>query len=235
VVDSSIGKAVGVELLLRWQEDDRLIMPGEFIAVTEELGLIIEMTEKALQRGLRDLNLWRQHRPEMFLSVNIAAQHFAQDNFLPYLTTMLKEFNLPANALKLEVTENTLIKDPEKVITKMRLLAKLGVNLALDDFGTGYSSLNYLKKLPLDVLKIDRSFVAGIGRDSADEAIVDATLVLANNLCMNCIAEGVETVEQLEYLAERNCYYVQGFLYSKAVDVDKISQYLIDDTIAFTI
>jgi len=235
VVDSSIGKAIGVELLLRWQEDDRLIMPGEFIAIAEELGLIIEMTEKALQRGFRDLNVWRKHRPEMFLSVNIAAQHFAQDNFLTYLTAMLEEFNLPPNALKLEVTENTLIKNPEKVITKMRLLAKLGVNLALDDFGTGYSSLNYLKNLPLDVLKIDRSFVAGIGRDSADEAIVDATLVLANNLCMNCIAEGVETVEQLEYLAERNCYYVQGFLYSKAVDVEQISQYLVDDTIAVTI
>lgn len=235
VVDSVTGKAKGAELLMRWQRNDKLIMPDEFISIAEEIALIIPMTEAAIRRGLTDLKAWRQQRSDLFLSINLAAIHFSKDNLVPFLQDILKEFDLPAKALKLEVTESTLIKEPHKVIERMHALTKLGVSLALDDFGTGYSSLNYLKKLPLDVLKIDRSFIRGIGVDSADEAIVEATLVLANNLCMNCIAEGVETKEQLAYLAERECYAIQGYLYSKPVDANTIMQYLIDDTIEITI
>ncbi|MEW6990504.1 EAL domain-containing protein [Colwelliaceae bacterium 6441] len=235
VVDSITGKAKGVELLLRWQSEDKLIMPGEFISIAEEIALIIPMTEKALHRGLADLQHWREYRKDMFLSVNLSAVHFSQDSLLPFLTETLKHYNLPASALKLEVTESTLIKEPEDVVQRMKALAKLGVTLALDDFGTGYSSLNYLKQLPLDILKIDRSFVRGIGIDSADEAIVDATLALANSLCMNCIAEGVETKEQLAYLAKRDCYAIQGYLYSKPVEAKTITQFLIDDNIELTI
>ncbi len=235
IVDSQTGKAQGVELLLRWQTPERLIMPGEFIEIAEEIGLIIPMTEKALDRGLRDLKNWLQYREEMFLSVNLSAVHFSKDNLVQYLTDTLRKHDISPKLLKLEVTESTLIKEPEKVITKMTALAKLGVALALDDFGTGYSSLNYLKELPLDVLKIDRSFVAGIGQDSADEAIVEATLVLANNLCMHCIAEGVETKEQLAYLAERQCYAIQGYLYSKPVDNDTITKFMIEDRVELTV
>lgn len=152
-----------------------------------------------------------------------------------YLTTTLEKYQISPTLLKLEITESTLIKEPEQVIAKMTALAKLGVAIAIDDFGTGYSSLNYLKKLPLDVLKIDKNFIDGIGKDSADEAIVDATLVLANNLCMNCIAEGVETKEQLSYLAERQCYAIQGYLYSKPVNFDTIIDYLRKDTVELTV
>ncbi len=187
------------------------------------------MTEKAIFRGFEDLKHWKEYREDMFLSVNLSAIHFSQDSLISFLKDTLEQFDLPASALKLEVTESSLIKDPEQVIERMRSLTKLGVTLALDDFGTGYSSLNYLKKLPLDILKIDRSFISGIGLDSADEAIVEATLVLANKLCMNCIAEGVETKEQLVYLAERQCYGIQGYLYSKPVPNEQIIQFLIED------
>ncbi|WP_206482903.1 EAL domain-containing protein [Thalassotalea sp. G2M2-11] len=231
VVDSASGKAKGVELLLRWQQGDKLVSPGEFIPIAEEIGLIIGMTEKALERGLSDLTHWLTIRENFYLSVNISAVHFGKDNFVPFLTEILAKYNIPSHLLKLEVTESTLIKNPEAVIEQMTDLAKLGVALSLDDFGTGFSSLNYLKQLPLDVIKIDRSFVAGIGQDSADEAIVEATLVLANKLCMGCVAEGVESEEQLSYLAERECYSIQGFLYSKPVDAETISHFLREDKV----
>jgi len=235
IVDSRTGKALGVELLMRWQSEGKLIMPGQFIDVSEEIGLIIPMTERALERAFKDLQSWRAHREEIYLSVNITAKHFAQENLVEYLTDILQRYDIPPHLLKLEVTESTLIKEPEKVIERMTLLAKLGVSLALDDFGTGYSSLYHLKQLPLNVLKIDRSFVSGIGIDSADEAIVDATLVLANSLCMNCIAEGVETKEQLAYLSARTCYAIQGYFYSKPVAADAIAQFVIDDRTELTI
>lgn len=235
IIDSQTGKAKGVELLLRWQSDNGVIMPNDFIPIAEDIGLIIPMTEKALERALTDLHGWLEHREEMFLSVNISAVHFAKENLVEYLTDTLKKFGIPPNLLKLEVTESTLIKEPTKVIAQMTALAKLGVSLALDDFGTGYSSLNYLKQLPLDVIKIDRSFISGIGQDSADEAIVGATLVLANSLCMHCIAEGVETQEQLTYLAEHKCFTIQGYIYSKPVDNLTIVQYLEQDTIELTV
>lgn len=229
IVDSITGKARGVELLLRWQAGDKLVMPGEFISIAEEIGLIVPMTEKAIYRGLEDLKHWREYREDMFLSVNLSAIHFSQDRLLSFLKETLESFDLPASVLKLEITESTLITEPEQVIEKMKSLTKLGVTLALDDFGTGYSSLNYLKQLPLDILKIDRSFISGIGIDSADEAIVEATLVLANNLSMDCIAEGVETKEQLAYLADRECYAIQGYLYSKAIPTDELTQLLIEN------
>ena len=226
IVDAFEGKAKGVELLMRWQTKDGLIPPLSFIPIAEELGLIIPMTEAALDRGLADLKKWRKLRPKMFLSVNLSPQHFAKDSLVPYITKLLAENDLPAKALKLEVTESALISEPDKAIKTMRALSKLGVSLALDDFGTGYSSLSYLKNLPLDVIKIDRVFVSGIGEDSADEAIVDATIVLAKNLNMRCIAEGVETKEQLDYLAERECNYIQGYLYSRPIEASKITEML---------
>ncbi|GLX78608.1 diguanylate cyclase [Thalassotalea insulae] len=235
VVDSISGKAKGVELLLRWQKDELLISPGEFIAIAEEIGLIVAMTEKALARAFVDLKHWLTIREHFFISVNISAVHFTQDNFVDFLTEILARYEIPPHLLKLEVTESTLIKNPEQVVTKMTALAKLGVALALDDFGTGYSSLNYLKRLPLDVIKIDRSFVAGIGQDSADEAIVEATLVLANRLCMNCIAEGVETKEQLDYLAQRQCYNIQGYLYSKPVEQSVVTHFLQEDKVEISV
>jgi len=234
IVDSYTGKAVGAELLLRWQTKEGLIPPMEFIPVAEELNMIIAMTEDALERGLADLAIWQKLRPSYYLSVNISAQHFIKPSLVTYINGLLKKYQIAASCLKFEITESILISEPKKVINTMKSLKKLGVKLALDDFGTGYSSLNYLKQLPLDILKIDRSFVSGIGVEKMDEAIVDATLVLAKRLGMECIGEGVETQEQLTYLSEKHCHFIQGYLYSKPVDAKAIEQALIADTVEIT-
>lgn len=230
IVDAQTGKAVGFELLMRWQTDNGIVAPGAFIDIAEELGLIIPMTEEALDQGLEDLKRWHELRPALYLSVNLSPKHFAKSNLVSYIKALLKTYNFPAHLLKIEVTESALLSEPEKAIKTMQALSKLGVILALDDFGTGFSSLSYLKRLPLDIMKIDRSFVSGIGKEKTDEAIVDATIVLAKRLNMQCIAEGVETVAQLEYLTERNCNYIQGYLYSKPVDAKTISEYLVANT-----
>jgi diguanylate cyclase (GGDEF)-like protein len=235
IVDSYQGKAVGAELLLRWQSGDKLILPDNFIPLSEDLGLIISMTEAAILRGVIDLKKWRAIRPDIYLSINLSVQHFLEDNLIHYLKNILQEHDLPPEALKFEVTESMLISDPDKAIATMTALDKLGVVLALDDFGTGYSSLSYLKKLPLKILKIDRSFISGIGINSADEAIVAATLVLAKNLKMICIAEGVENEIQLKFLGEKHCHLIQGYLYSKPVGAAKIEQFLHDDIIAIKV
>ena len=226
IIDAKSGKAAGFELLMRWQSKQGLITPAGFIDIAEELGLIIAMTEAALERGLIDLKKWHQDRPLLYLSVNLSPKHFAKEHLVSYIAQLLKKNNLPAHLLKLEVTESALLTEPEKAIKTMNALSELGVILALDDFGTGFSSLSYLKRLPLDIIKIDRSFVSGIGIEKTDEAIVDATIVLAQRLNMYCIAEGVETRAQLDYLTQRNCYFIQGYLYSKPVDEKTISAYL---------
>ncbi len=226
IIDAQSGKAVGFELLMRWQSKQGIIAPAGFIAVAEELGLIIPMTEAAIERGLVDLKKWHQLRPLLYLSVNLSPQHFAKEGLVNYIAKLLKTHNLPAHLLKIEVTESALFSEPEKAIKTMNALSELGVILALDDFGTGFSSLSYLKRLPLDIIKIDRLFISGIGVEKTDEAIVDATIVLAKRLNMHCIAEGVETKEQLAYLVKRHCHYIQGYLYSKPVDAKTISAYM---------
>ena len=231
IVDSYEGKAVGAELLLRWQSGDDLIPPNDFIPLSEDLGLIVPMTEAAILRGVIDLKKWRVVRPDVYLSINLSAQHFIQNNLINYLKKILLEHDLPAEALKFEVTESMLISDPDKAIATMIALDKLGVVLALDDFGTGYSSLSYLRTLPLKILKVDRSFVSGIGLNAADEAIVETILALAKNLKMTCIAEGVENETQLKFLGDKHCHLIQGYLYSKPVECSKIEQYLQADTI----
>jgi len=231
IVDSYKGKAIGAELLLRWQNGDILIPPNDFIPLSEDLGLIIPMTEAAILRGVIDLKKWRAIRPHMYLSINLSVQHFLQDNLVSYLKNILVQYDLPPKALKFEITESMLISDPDKAIATMRALDNLGVVLALDDFGTGYSSLSYLKKLPLKILKIDRTFISGVGINPADEAIVETILALANSLNMICIAEGVENKKQLKFLGDKHCHLIQGFLYSKPVPVIIIEQYLQADTI----
>ncbi|KGJ96798.1 EAL domain-containing protein [Colwellia psychrerythraea] len=227
IIDAHTGKAVGVEMLMRWQTPTGLVPPNDFIPLSEELNLIITMTESALERACKDLKDWHTIRPEFYVSINLSVQHFVEADIVSYISELLVRYQLPAKILRVEVTENALILQPENAITTMRKLSALGLTLALDDFGTGFSSLSYLKKLPLDIIKIDRSFVSGIGINDADEAIVDTTLVLAKRLNMHCIAEGVETTEQLHYLVAKKCHYIQGYLYSKPISANEIMQNLL--------
>ena len=226
IIDAYTGKSVGAELLMRWLHKGNVVPPVEFISLAEELGLIVAMTEQAITRGFAQLKLWREERPDFYLSVNFSAKHFSDNNLIASIKRQLQKFDLPANALKIEITESAFIFEPEKAIQTMNELSDMGVLLALDDFGTGFSSLAYLKQLPLDIIKIDRSFVNGIGVEKTDEAIVEATLVLANNLNMYCIAEGVETEAQLKYLAERQCHYIQGYLYCKPISANELIKLL---------
>ena len=228
IVDAAKNRVIGVELLMRWQTDDGIKSPAEFIALAEELNLISEMTEQAIVRGLNDLQHWRTYDENFYLSVNISAQQFITSSLVDIIRQQLREFDIPARCLKLEVTESTLINEPNKAINTMQQLNKLGIELALDDFGTGYSSLSYLKQLPLSILKIDRSFVSGIGVENMDEAIVDTTLVLANKLGIKCIAEGVETPEQVNYLLDKQCHFIQGFLYSKPLPLSEVNEFIVE-------
>ncbi|PKI15788.1 GGDEF-domain containing protein [Colwellia sp. 12G3] len=227
IIDAHTGKAVGVEMLMRWQTPTGLVPPNDFIPLSEELNLIITMTESALERACKDLKEWHTIRSDFYVSINLSVQHFIEADIVSYISELLARYQLPATILRVEVTESALILQPENAITTMRKLSELGVTLALDDFGTGFSSLSYLKQLPLDIIKIDRSFVSGIGINEADEAIVDTTLVLAKRLNMHCIAEGVETTEQLHYLVAKKCHYIQGYLYSKPIPADEIMQNLL--------
>ena len=229
IIDAYTGKAVGVEMLMRWQTATQLVPPNDFISLSEELNLIITLTEMALERVCQDLKEWHTLRPEFYVSINLSVQHFVEADIVSFISDLLARYQLPAAVLRVEITESSLILQPENAITTMRKLSSLGIILALDDFGTGFSSLSYLKKLPLDIIKIDRSFVSGIGISEADEAIVDTTLVLAKRLNLHCIAEGVETAEQLNYLVAKQCHYIQGYLYSKPRSAKRIMENLLID------
>ena len=217
IVDATTGKLKGFELLLRWQSKEGLVPPGLFIPVAEDIGLIVKMTQNAVQRGLRDLREWYDlgHRP--YLSINLSIKDLEQESLADDFELLITASGLPASLIRFEITESALMIDINKAIDTMHKLTQLGVILALDDFGTGYSSLKYLKEFPIEIIKIDRSFVKDIGIDRNDEAIIDSIIVMANSLGMYCIAEGVETREQLAFLTERKCALIQGFLYSKPV------------------
>jgi len=234
IIDTETGKTVGVEILLRWPTPEGMIPPVEFIPMAEELGLIGEMTWKSLKVALKDLRRWRAHNKSMYLSLNVSATHFHNQSLILYVNDLLTKFDLPPEALKIEVTESALIKEPEKATQTMLELNKLGVELALDDFGTGYSSLAYLKQLPLNIIKVDRSFISGIGCEETDQAIVDATLVLASSLNMRCVAEGVETQAQLDYLREKGCRYIQGYFFSKPVPAIEIDSRVVSENFVAT-
>jgi diguanylate cyclase (GGDEF)-like protein/PAS domain S-box-containing protein len=217
IVDANTKTLKGFELLLRWQSPEGLLAPNEFIPVAEEIGLIVKMTQSALKRGLIDLREWYEMGYEPYLSINLSIKDLEQESLADDFELLIKASGLPASLIRFEITESALMIDINKAIDTMNRLTQLGVILALDDFGTGYSSLKYLKEFPIEIIKIDRSFVKDIGIDHNDEAIIDSIIVMANSLGMYRIAEGVETREQLAFLTERKCALIQGFLFSKPV------------------
>jgi len=215
IYDSRQQKVVGAEVLMRWQSETGMVPPTEFIPLAEDLNLIVPMTLTLLERALGDLQQWHHAGYRLYLSVNLSTRHLEQDDLALQTSNLLQKYQLPASCLRFEVTESALMQDHESAIATMLALSELGIQLALDDFGTGYSSLKYLKELPIDAIKIDRSFVKDIGIDSNDETIIDAMLSMANSLGMYCIAEGVETEQQLAFFSQRQCYLIQGYLFGK--------------------
>ena len=217
IVDANNNTVKGFELLLRWQSDGSMISPTEFIPVAEDIGLIVKMTQNAIRQGLIDLRYWYDLGYTPYLSINLSVKDLEKTTFVDDVELLIKVSGLPMSAIRFEITESALMVNVDKAIDTMEKLKKMGAILALDDFGTGYSSLKYLKEFPIDIIKIDRSFVKDIGVDINDEAIIDSILAMANSLGMHCIAEGVETLAQLNFLKNKKCALIQGFLFSKPV------------------
>ncbi|MEE9395982.1 MAG: EAL domain-containing protein [Methylococcales bacterium] len=220
------GKVIGIEALVRWQHPDMgLVPPGQFIPVAEESGLILPIGEWVLETACSQLFNWQQAGfAPIRMSVNVSSHQFKQQNFFQSVRRALDTSGLDPRYLELELTETTVMDNVEQTIATLVALKETGLELAIDDFGTGYSSMSYLKQLPLDTLKIDRSFIKDITTDPGDAAIVKAIIALANNFNLTTVAEGVETEEQLTFLREQGCEHAQGFLISRPVSAEKIEQ-----------
>ena len=212
------GRIVGAEALLRWQHPLRgMVSPAEFIPLAEETGLIVPLGHQVLESACRQLALWARHpaTAKLSLAVNVSAHQFRQPAFVAQLRELLTHFDAPPSRLKLELTESLLLDNTDDTITRMQSLKQLGVGFSLDDFGTGSSSLAYLKRLPLDQLKIDQSFVRDVLTDANDAAIARTIVALGNTLGLAVIAEGVETEAQHRFLADNGCHAYQGYLFSR--------------------
>jgi len=219
IVSLTSGRTEAVEALVRWEHPtEGLIFPDQFIAIAEETGLIVPLGEWVLGEACRQVHVWHTDYPELSyltVSVNLSGRQIAQSDLVSVVANVLADTGLPASRLVLEITESVLMGDAEGSIAVLRSLKNLGLGLSIDDFGTGYSSLSYLKKFPVDVLKIDKSFVDGLGTEGEDSAIVRATVTLAHSLGLETVAEGTETPTQLLALSALGCDKAQGYLFSR--------------------
>ena len=227
-VDVQSGDISGMEALLRWESAVLgTISPVEFIPLAEETNLIVPIGEWVMRTACSQAKVWQDaglHIPRV--AVNVSVRQFAQTGFPALVGRILKETGLHPSALEIEITESVLMKDGEMAITTLRELKALGVQLAIDDFGTGYSSLAYLKKFPIDRLKIDRTFVCALNTDMHDRAIASAVIALAENMNLSVTAEGVETENQLAFLKSRNCNEAQGYYLSRPLPVGQMGEFI---------
>ncbi|MFZ2493690.1 MAG: EAL domain-containing protein [Thermoanaerobaculia bacterium] len=222
------GAIVGVEALARWQHPERgLLHPKSFIAVAEETGVIEDLGTWALKEACTHAMKWREAGvPPFRMAVNLSPREIIRPALVTAVARALSESGLEPELLELEITESSLMAEPEQALRSLRSLKALGVRLAIDDFGTGYSSLSYLKVLPVDNLKIDQSFVRDIAQHGADEAIARAIIMLGHGLSLRVIAEGVETVEQADFLREHLCDEVQGYYYAMPLAAPQMLEFL---------
>jgi len=211
-------RVAGFEALVRWRHPDRgMISPEVFIPIAERAGVILPLGKWILTEACTRMKAWIEKMPpgrDLFMNVNISAKQFMQPDFARLLGEVLKETGMPGSLLKIEMTESALIRNVDHLAALLAEIKRLGVRLAIDDFGTGYSSLSYLHRFPIDVLKIDRSFVFQMGgREEKD--LVSIIVSIARNMKMKVVAEGIETFEQLRKLREYGCEYGQGYLFSR--------------------
>jgi len=236
ILDTTTGRTVGLEALIRWEDPQRgELTPDAFIPAAEETGLILAIGDWVLEAALADLRRWRAELPaasDLWVAVNLSSRQLLDPRLVEHVARSMREAGVPPSAVHLEITETALMGDLDGVLKTLDALRALGLNLAIDDFGTGYSSLSYLKRLPVATLKIDRSFVDGLGGadDQSDRPIVDAILKLASALQLEVIAEGVENQQQLRVLRDLGGRIAQGFLWSRPRPADDIREWLSADT-----
>jgi EAL domain-containing protein (putative c-di-GMP-specific phosphodiesterase class I) len=229
LVSLESGRILGFEALSRWQRAQGIVMPGDFIAVADETGIILPINRKLLREACQDLGRWQllfPSDPPLAISVNITAKQFGEPNLTAEIGAILQETGTDPHCVDLEITENVAMADAERSATVLSDLKALGVRLSIDDFGTGYSSLCRLQHFPVDALKIDRTFVSHMDSDLETREIVRVIVMLAHNLGLRVVAEGIEKEEQADMLRHFGCEMGQGYLFSKPVDAAAIEQIL---------
>jgi len=229
-INIKTGQITGMEALARWQHPDLgLTLPLKFIPLAEETGLIIPIGEQVMWKACKQNKMWQDSGfPHLCIGVNFSAKQFQQKNLIEMITKVLTNTGLKPDRLELEITESTIMRDIRHATSTLHELHEIGIKISIDDFGTGYSSLSYLKNFPIDMLKIDRSFLIGVTTNSDDKAIVDAIIAMAHILKLKVIAEGVETEEQMEFLRSHNCDEAQGYLFSKPLPSEELAQLLVN-------
>lgn len=209
--------------MIRWRHPEKGLMPpGEFIPVAEQTGLIVSIGAWVIRKACKDIAAKSDH---LKVSVNVSAIEFRDSNVAAAVRDALSSSSMPPSRLKIEITESLLMTKDSGILQQLKEIRELGVHIAMDDFGTGFSSLSYLQSYPIDCIKIDRSFVSNIGKTKESTAIIAAIATLAKCLEMTTIAEGVETIEQLETLSNIGCDEVQGYLLSRPEPIDKVSDH----------
>lgn len=222
-IDLNDGSVMGMEALIRWEHPERgIVSPAEFIPFAEETGIIVSIGEWVLRKACQQNKKWHEQGFTICVKVNLSASQFYQSDLIKIVTQILAETGLDPQFLELEVTESIMMKNMKQTVTTLKALKNIGIKIAIDDFGTGFSSLSYLKQFPIDTLKIDKSFIWGLFTDEKSDAIVSAIINLAENLQLKCIAEGVETPEQLSYLLKNKHIIAQGYLFSQPLPFENL-------------
>jgi diguanylate cyclase (GGDEF)-like protein len=231
VISLTTGKISGVEALVRWRHPERgLVPPAEFVPVTEETGLILALGAWVLEEACRQVRAWHElggDAKELTVAVNLSGKQLAQPDLVDQVARILRDQSIAASYLKLEITESAIIEKTELATRVLNEIKRLGVQVQLDDFGTGYSSLSYLHRLPLDALKVDRSFISNMETADRSLQLVQTILTMSHNLGLHAIAEGVATKEQLRRLRGWGCQYGQGYLFAKALDASSLAELLL--------
>lgn len=232
IIDLASGKVESFEALVRWQHPELgLLAPIEFLELAESTGLIVDISECVMRAGCCQTREWQdQGQESLRLAVNISARHFRQKDFIERIVTILVETKLDPRSLELELTESSIMEDPDSAAEILRQIRALGITIAIDDFGTGYSSMSYLRRFAVDTLKVDRSFVSGVATDSHNAAMVRAMITLAHDLNLTVVAEGIEEESELSFLEKLSCDLGQGYLFSKPVPPSVAQSLLFDGT-----
>ncbi|MBL1321750.1 MAG: EAL domain-containing protein [Methylophaga sp.] len=218
----------GVEALVRWQHPELgLVSPMEFIPLAEETGIILELGRWVMETACKQMKIWEDQYSELVnMSINVSARQFWQDDFVVQVANILSETGVSCDKIEFELTETVVLGDVDSAIFTMLELKNMGISLSIDDFGTGYSSLNYLQQLPVDVLKIDRTFISSLGKGDSDYAVVRSILALADNFKLRVVAEGIETAEQQHILTTLGCHYGQGYYFCVPMNADDLMQHI---------